>query len=285
MGGGKLAAERTGWELNRKGFRFPIRIGCAGWALDKALQPRFPEGGTHLQRYAAVFPSVEINSSFYRPHKRATYERWSASVPEWFRFCVKVPREITHLRRLKDCGDIWARFLDEVSGLGGKLGPLLVQLPPSLARNPHTAGTFLEDLRRRHDGPVALEPRHATWFTEAADVSLERIRIARVAADPALTPTAAVPGGWRGLAYYRLHGTPRMYYSPYPEARLKESAVRLKLDAESAESYCIFDNTAEGHAIPDAMALMEHAGAGGTGGTQASGAAAGPENRITVFSG
>jgi uncharacterized protein YecE (DUF72 family) len=257
-----------------------LRIGCAGWALDKALQPRFPEGGTHLQRYASVFPCVEINSSFYRPHKRATYEKWSASVPEAFRFCVKAPREITHLRRLRDSGDLWARFLDQVSGLGTKLGPLLVQLPPSLARVPDTAEAFLDDLRRRHSGPVALEPRHPTWFTEEAERSLEQHRIARVAADPALMPAAAVPGGWRVLAYHRLHGSPKMYYSQYPEARLRETANRLKQDGESDGSYCIFDNTAEGHAIPDAMILMAHAGVAGAGSARSARTAAGPETRI-----
>jgi uncharacterized protein YecE (DUF72 family) len=253
-----------------------IRIGCAGWALGKALQPRFPGSGTHLERYAAVFPCVEINSSFYRPHKRATYERWSASVPEGFRFCVKVPREITHQRRLQDCGSLWARFLDEVSGLGGKSGPLLVQLPPSLARDSGTADAFLDDLRGRYSGPVALEPRHATWFTEAAEASLRRFRIARVAADPALTPAASEPGGWRGLAYHRLHGSPKMYYSQYPEARLRQSAAKLKLDPEAAESYCIFDNTAEGHAIPDALFLMAEAGVGGKGAVTAARGDTGP---------
>ena len=89
--------------------------------------------GSHLERYGAILNAVEINSSFYRPHRTATYERWAASVPEDFRFAVKVPKAITHERRLKDVGDLLDRFLSEVSGLGPKLGPLLVQLPPSLS--------------------------------------------------------------------------------------------------------------------------------------------------------
>ena len=73
--------------------------------------------GSHLERYGAILDAVEINSSFYRPHRTATYERWAASVPEDFRFAVKVPKAITHERRLKDVGDLLDRFLSEVGGL------------------------------------------------------------------------------------------------------------------------------------------------------------------------
>jgi uncharacterized protein YecE (DUF72 family) len=244
------------------------RIGCAGWALEKSLQALFPPEGTHLRRYAAVFSAVEINSSFYRPHKRATYARWSESVAEGFRFCVKVPKEITHTRRLRDCGSSLDRFLDEVSGLGSKLGPLLVQLPPSLAWKTEVCMGFLEDLRNRFQGSVALEPRHATWFQgggrggsgSGVDEILNRFRIARVAADPAVLPEAGKPGGWNGFTYHRLHGHPKMYYSKYPEGSLASLSEDLARERGTGEVYCIFDNTAEGHAIPDALALMRMAG-------------------------
>jgi len=76
------------------------RVGCAGWALTKANQAAFPAEGTHLQRYAGRLNAVEINSSFYRPHRLATYEQWAASVPATFRFAVKLPKAITHDQRL-----------------------------------------------------------------------------------------------------------------------------------------------------------------------------------------
>src|SRR5829696_9557837 len=110
----------------------PIAIGTAGWSIRSEHKPRFPSEGTHLERYAARLPAVEINSSFYRPHRPATYERWAASVPERFRFAVKVPKAITHERRLTDAGDAIARLLEQLAGLGDRLGCLLVQLPPSL---------------------------------------------------------------------------------------------------------------------------------------------------------
>ena len=205
-----------------------IRIGCAGWSLDTKIQTRFPSQGTHLQRYASVFNAVEINSSFYRPHMPKTYRRWAESVPEDFRFTVKVPKEITHQLRLESFQAPLDRFLDEVAGLGGKLGPLLVQLPPSLGFARDTTAAFLEGLRLRFKGPVAWEPRHAAWFGPGPEALLREFAIARVAADPALLPVAAEPGGWTGLIYRRLHGSPKMYYSAYSPDYLEGLADRME---------------------------------------------------------
>src|SRR4051794_31096467 len=110
-----------------------LRIGCAGWSLPRAVLERFPREGSHLQRYAARLNCTEINSSFYRPHQRSTYARWCESVPEDFRFAVKLPRAITHDARLRGVAKQLDTFLGQASGLGDKLGCLLVQLPPSLA--------------------------------------------------------------------------------------------------------------------------------------------------------
>ena len=142
-----------------------IKVGCAGWSLPRALWPAFLAEGTHLQRYAARLNAVEINSSFYRPHQAQTYARWAASVPEHFRFSVKLPKTITHQQRLADCTKLLDDFLAQAGGLGKKFGCLLVKLPPSLAFDAATLSRFLRLLRARHAGPVALEPRHASWFT------------------------------------------------------------------------------------------------------------------------
>ena len=187
---------------------------------------------------------MEINSSFYRPHRTATYERWAASVPEEFRFAVKIPKAITHERRLKEAGDLLDRFLLEVAGLGPRLGPLLVQLPPSLAFQDSVADRFLADLRSRIAGSIVCEPRHASWFTPDVDGLLGELRVARVAADPAPVAGAGEPGGWRSLSYYRLHGSPRIYYSPYSSGALSSVADWLLRDAAAgAETWCIFDTT------------------------------------------
>ncbi len=232
------------------------RIGTAGWTLPRQVQGEFSTFGSHLARYATRFTGVEINSSFYRQHRRGTYERWAASVPPSFRFAVKVPRAITHDQRLIATDVLLEVFLEEASALGSRLGPLLVQLPPSLALDPVVADEFFHMVRALHAGDVVCEPRHKSWFGATADEILRRHRVARVAADPARWPEAARPGGWPDLVYFRLHGSPRMYYSAYTPAYLDGIASLLRAHAATgAECWCMFDNTTLGAAAGDALAL------------------------------
>jgi uncharacterized protein YecE (DUF72 family) len=231
-----------------------IRIGCAGWSIPKREAAAFPIEGSHLERYAARLNCVEINSSFYRPHQQTTYARWAQSVPDDFRFSVKMPREITHQARLIGVGGPLSRFLDEASALGKKLGCVLIQLPPSLQFERAIANRFLTMLRKRFDGTAVLEPRHATWFDPKADALLIQHGIGRVAADPAIVDTAAIPGGDVRCVYFRLHGSPKIYYSTYDSATLKNLAVNLRAaHASGAACWCIFDNTALGAAMPNAF--------------------------------
>lgn len=235
-----------------------IKVGCAGWSLPRALWPEFPAAGTHLQRYAARFNAVEINSSFYRPHQTATYARWAASVPEYFRFSVKLPKTITHQQRLAGCAGLLDDFLAQAGALGKKLGCLLVQLPPSLAFDAAVAQEFLRALRQRHGGPVALEPRHASWFTTPADPLLDAWQVGRVLADPVVHESGRLTGGFAGLVYVRLHGSPRMYYSAYDPDVLDALVARLQLATTiDANVWCIFDNTAEGAAVENALYTVQ----------------------------
>ncbi|MCP1561093.1 UNVERIFIED_ORG: uncharacterized protein YecE (DUF72 family) [Methylobacterium sp. SuP10 SLI 274] len=233
-------------------------VGTAGWNVPRAYADRFPQTGSHLERYAQRFNAVEINTSFYRPHRVATYERWAAAVPEQFRFAVKVPRTITHERRLENVDEPLARFLDEIAGLGLKLGPLLLQLPPSLAFQNGTSGEFLQRFRRAFSGSIVCEPRHPSWFAPSVNTLLADLLIARVAVDPAPVPQASEPGGWQGLAYHRLHGSPRIYYSAYRPDVLDALAERLVAEAKDGlPNWCIFDNTAEFAATSDALSTLE----------------------------
>lgn len=237
--------------------RAPIRIGTAGWAIPRASAAAFAPEGATLQRYAGQLSAAEINSSFHRPHRPDTYARWAAAVPSGFRFAVKAPRAITHERRLVDPEAALDRFLSEIQPLREKLGPLLVQLPPSLAFDPAVAQKFFEALGERHSGPVVCEPRHATWFEAEADALLRGRAVARVAADPARVPQAAEPGGFPGLAYYRLHGSPVIYRSSYYDAFLGALAAKLVRHAkDGVPAWCIFDNTMLGAATANALALL-----------------------------
>ncbi len=240
----------------REPSKHNIRVGCAGWTLPKEYAGDFGPEGTHLVRYAGRLPAVEINSSFYRPHKPATYAKWAASVPDYFQFAVKMPKAITHDRRLIEVEEVLDRFLAEATQLGAKLGPILVQLPPSLSFNAKVAEDFFTILRNRFNGYVALEPRHVGWFGDQAEKLATMFRIARVAADPALTAQAASPAWWNGFAYYRLHGSPRMYYSSYSAEYLETLSKSLTDAARMGPAWCIFDNTAEGAATANALDLM-----------------------------
>ncbi len=234
-----------------------VRIGTAGWGIPPQYAVEFPGDGSHLQRYAGRLSAVEINSSFYRPHRVATFRRWASSVPASMRFAVKVPKDITHARRLVDTAAPLDRFLSEASGLGLALGPLLVQLPPGLSLDERVSARFFDTLRARFAGPVVCEPRHPTWFTPAAGAILAQFGIARAAADPACVPSAGEPGGSSRLAYFRLHGSPEMYYSAYLPEYLERLARRIADAAvEAEEVWCIFDNTARGEAARNALDLM-----------------------------
>lgn len=235
-----------------------IFIGCAGWNLRKEFSKDFPSPGTHLERYSARLNSVEINSSFYRSHQARTYQRWGQSTPSDFRFAVKLPKQITHVSRLVNVDQQIDQFIAETSGLGEKLGQILVQLPPSLAFDLPVSERFFRGFRTRVGTPIVCEPRHLTWFEPEAEALLEESLVGRAAADPSIVPNAAVPGGCKRDCYFRWHGSPRIYYSAYDEHALGELAFQLLATSKIASNvWCIFDNTAEGAALRNALALGE----------------------------
>jgi uncharacterized protein YecE (DUF72 family) len=233
-----------------------VMVGTAGWSIPPAVAAEFPGAGSHLERFARQLHAAEINSSFHRRHQVSTYARWARSVPSDFLFSVKLAKTITHVHRLIGVDELLDAFMADVSGLGDKLGAILVQLPPSLTFDPSVAEAFFTKLMDRANCAVVCEPRHPTWFTPEADTLLTRYRIARVAADPAPVPGADRPGGWRGVRYHRLHGSPRAYYSFYDQPYLQHLAASLQQEADFAvPRWCIFDNTASGAAISNAMEL------------------------------
>jgi uncharacterized protein YecE (DUF72 family) len=248
-----------------------MRIGTAGWSIPGEARPQFPGEGSHLQRYARVLNCAEINSSFHRSHRAAVYQRWAEQTPAGFRFAVKLPRTITHEGRLRRAREPLRQFLAEVAGLGDKLGPLLVQLPPSFAFEPRPVRSFFQLLAGMHGGAVVCEPRHGSWFTASADRLMAALKVSRAGADPARWPPAARPGGWLGpegdgrgaLLYWRWHGSPRKYWSRYEAAWIAGRAAEIRQWPADAECWCIFDNTAGSGAVPNALQLRELGAAGG----------------------
>ncbi|MBV9333343.1 MAG: DUF72 domain-containing protein [Candidatus Eremiobacteraeota bacterium] len=230
-----------------------VRVGTAGWTIPATVRSSLPGDGTQLERYSMVMNASEINSSFHRPHRRTTYERWASVVPSAFAFAVKIPKSISHVKRCHDCKPELQRFIDESAGLGDKRRLLLLQLPPSFLFDAYIVERFLDLCRVLGAPHIVCEPRHASWFGEDADAVLLRQEVARVAADPPPDPRALEPGGWRKLRYFRMHGAPRMYYSSYGEEAL--SALGTRVYSSNVETWCIFDNTASGAALDDALRL------------------------------
>jgi uncharacterized protein YecE (DUF72 family) len=211
-----------------------------------------------LARYATRFPVVEVNSSFYRPHQGKTYARWAASVPPHFRFSVKIPRTISHELALRGTGSTLDRFLGEAGELDEKLGGFLLQLPPSLALDMRTASSFFRVFRARSAAPLVVEPRHASWFDEKVEPMFDRFEVSRVAADPARVEAADRPNPGAVWPYWRQHGSPRMYYSNYPEQALRTLAHEVASYARGPIApWVIFDNTAHDFAIANAARLQE----------------------------
>jgi uncharacterized protein YecE (DUF72 family) len=253
--------------VKHDGSMHGVQVGCAGWSVPKLHAHSFSADGSHLERYAGVFGCVEVNSSFYRPHRKATWERWARSVPDTFRFAVKAPKAATHTAKLVECGAVLQEFFEQVNGLGEKLGSVLFQLPPSRAYDEGIAREFFSTVRELHAGAVVLEPRHASWFVASAGRVLNEYEIARVAADPApkgaLTVKAATePGGWARVRYWRLHGSPRVYWSTYDAEFVERLAARVQEERKRAEVWVIFDNTAQGAATRNAIELQERIGGG-----------------------
>ena len=240
-------------------------VGCAGWSIPREAAAAFPAAGSHLERYAAVLGAAEINSSFYRPHQTKTYARWAASVPEGFRFSVKLPRAITHDAKLVDIGVPLAQFAGEVAGLGDKLGYLLVQLPPKLDFESQVADDFFKRLRGSFACPLACEARNPGWFGKEATALLTAHGVTRVIADPAHGQPGPHEPTTAGV-YARLHGSPRIYYSSYTPEYLAQLALDARVHAAAGRSvWLVFDNTASGAAMSNALTVQGRLNKGGTG--------------------
>jgi len=174
-----------------------------------------------------------------------------------FRFAVKIPRAITHNLKLQRAREPFIAFLAQTDGLAEKRGPLLLQLPPSLTFDGPVVTRFLNMVRRVYAGAIVCEPRHATWFSPLVASLLERYRISRVAADPPPVPEATTPAGWARLTYFRLHGSPRTYWSRYDANAITTLAAIIGRMSSVEQVWCVFDNTAHGAAVENAWELRE----------------------------
>lgn len=232
-----------------------IYIGTSGWNYDHWKEVFYKKGCSKskwLECYAEHFNSVEVNATFYRSVTPKTCEAWREKTPKGFIWSVKANRYITHIKRLKDIAEPLKRFLGEIAGLKEKLGPILFQLPPTLAFEKEIFDAFCNCLPRNKC--FTLEARHPSWLEEKALSSLKKYRIAWCISDTAgrYPYLEAVTSNF---IYIRLHGSKQLYVSEYSEGEIYNWAEKIKKWAK--DTFIYFDNDAMGHAPQNALKLKE----------------------------
>ncbi|PZF82702.1 DUF72 domain-containing protein [Jiangella anatolica] len=241
-----------------------VRVGTSGWQYDSWRGVLYPAGLAQrrwLERYAEEFATVENNGAFYRLPRRETVESWRERLPDDVVMAMKASRYLTHIRRLRDPEEPVRRFLDVAAGLGGQLGPVLIQLPPNLKAAPDRLDRCLSLFPR--DVRVAVEPRHESWWTDEVRAVLEHRGAALCWADRRGRPVAPL---WRttGWGYLRLHEGAAHPWPKYGGQALRSWADRLADTwADDEDVYVYFNNDPDGAAVRDAARFagaLERAG-------------------------
>lgn len=237
-----------------------LMIGTSGWQYADWRGDFYPAGlpvRTWLEHYASRFATVEVNNAFYRLPEQATFASWRDRTPDDFRIAVKMSRYLTHIKRLRDPAEPVARFLDRADGLGRKMGPVLLQLPPNLAADTD----LLADVLRRFPSSVrvAVEPRHPSWWTDATRAALTERGAALAWADRRSRPITPL---WRTAdwGYVRFHEGRAADRPRYGRTALQAWIDRIdSAFTDDADVYAYFNNDTNGAAIRDAIALGRYA--------------------------
>jgi len=233
-----------------------LHIGTSGWSYDHWRQVFYPEDcpkSQWLAFYTSHFTTVELNASFYRLPAVGTFENWRRNTPAHFIWAVKASRYITHIKRLHEPADSLARFFDAARLLKEKLGPILFQLPPSLAFDEHRAREFCKALAI-YTHRCTLEVRHASWLADKPLAMLSDFNIALCISDTA-GRYPYCDALTADFVYVRLHGSRQLYGSNYCENELVAWAEKIR--AWNRDAYVYFDNDFRGYAPQNALRLKE----------------------------
>ncbi len=236
-------------------------VGTSGWSYRHWVGKFYPQGMRNdqfLSYYTQHFGCVELNASFYRLPKPAMVEGWVAKTPEHFRFAAKLSRLITHQKRLVDCREALVSYFEVMSKLTPRLGPILIQLPPSFRFDGAVVEPFLTVLRNEFgEYTYALEARNDTWFTAEAQDLLRRYNIAWVIADSG-GRFPKYEGVTADFVYLRFHGPGALYASDYPDEQLAEYATKVARWLKAGLAvWAFFNNDVGGYAVKNAMTLRE----------------------------
>lgn len=237
-----------------------IHIGTSGWSYKHWRERFYPvelKPVEYLAYYAEHFRTSEINTSFYHLPKPSTVEKWTETVNTCFRFCPKISRYITHIKKLNDPEETLPRFFEIFDPIRKHLGPILIQLPPALGFHEEKVSHFFEVLKQYKGYTFALEPRHDTWLEDNAIALLEKYRIAFVIAESG----KRWPYGEFVTAkhiYVRFHGPDGSYAKSYDDKTLKKYAkMMLEWQEDGHTVWVFFNNDGNAYAIENARTLAE----------------------------
>ena len=232
----------------------PIYIGCSGWQYKHWRRAFYPDGVAQrrwLDYYTARFRTVELNNSFYRLPEAETFKKWADSTPDDFVMAVKASRYLTHIRRLREPEEPVARFSERARFLGGKLGPVLLQLPPNLQKDGPALHETLSHFDRRIFS-LCVEFRHESWFDEEVEGILEEHGAALVLADRGSKPITPV-ARTTDWGYVRFHWGTGSPESCYGRTALASWAERISgLWGPEEDVFVYFNNDPNGCALRDA---------------------------------
>ncbi len=232
-----------------------IRIGTSGWNYKHWKNIFYPEGTPQrkwLEYYSKKLDTVEVNATFYRLPSKSTFEGWRNRTPDGFIWSVKAPREITHIKRLKDIDKPLKEFLGRAEALGNKLGPILFQLPPGLKLDMALAMDFFEQIKDIRF-PV-IEARNRSWFNDNLFDALKSYNVALcISHSSGRFPfTESITSDF---IYIRLHGPGKLYASSYNDDELQMWAT--KITEWNKPTFVYFNNDFNGYAIKNAFKLKE----------------------------
>lgn len=232
-----------------------VHIGTSGFSYDHWKENFYPKGlknNEWLHYYSQVFPTVELNTTFYHLPSVSTVKNWYAQVGDNFLFSLKASRYITHMKRLHDCKESVDLFYQRMK-LKSKTGPILFQLPPSFKMDKDRLLDFIKNLKKSY--LHVFEFRHDSWYNDEIYEILNKHKIALCITD------------WRGklspeeltadFTYIRLHGPQRTYKGFYGTQQLKKWKRKIENWSSKASVFCYFDNDEKGYAIQDAKTLQE----------------------------
>lgn len=236
-----------------------LYIGTSGWSYSHWKEIFYPVDLPYekmLEFYSKHFATSEVNSSFYHLPQEKTIIKWYNSTPEDFTFSVKAPRSITHLKRLSEVDEEWEKFKSRINLLKEKLGPILLQFPPSFKNDRENLQRLINFLKGKEAYRFALEFRHKSWCDEKVYEILKSLNAAWTIADSSRYPKAKVITA--DFCYIRMHGPQSLYSSSYSDQQLKDLADEIKQYAKVCnEIFVYFNNDVNGCAVQNAKTLIE----------------------------